>query len=156
MSELKHKIGDMVALHTDLNKLDCNQKPYAGQTVEIIHAKKAYGGCFYKCKTECGDEFEAFEFRFSGLVEPKFEVGEEVEVTQTGLDRWSKRYLVAKYGDEYVTSLNKNYAHLLESWDRIRKFGSKPQIEIDIKINGKTCKLKDLSEQTLLKIREQS
>lgn len=91
----------------------------------------------------------------SDFLEPEFEFGEEVEVSQNG-NKWVKRTFVSLNpnnagGDKHITVDADGY---VSSWKFCRKIEEKPSIEITVKINGKEAKLSDISEDTLNKLRE--
>jgi hypothetical protein len=91
--------------------------------------------------------------------------GDEILVFDSKGNAFKRIFLFNNYnkpvcvegGHEREYLLNKPY-HMLEwlDWDWLKDTASaKPStIEIDVKINGKHVKLSDISEETLLKIRE--
>jgi hypothetical protein len=95
----------------------------------------------------------------------KFEEGELVEVSD---DRgeWCKRIFLAKvdslqfpYLCVYATTESEyKYGEdvCVNTWKYCRKISSTPKIELEIKINGKEAKLSDISEETLLNLRNQN
>jgi len=83
----------------------------------------------------------------------EFEPGEEVE-TMTDSNIWHKRIYIATFDGLYWCR-HVNIFHSAGGWKRnhIRKIQKEPDIEITVKIGGKTGCLMDLSVESILKIR---
>ena len=81
---------------------------------------------------------------------PAFKIGENVLVRDDNSQKWKEKifngYL---YNDEYpFKTLKSGYAQCKKD-----EQPKQPVIEITVKINNKECKLSDISEETLLKLR---
>jgi hypothetical protein len=82
------------------------------------------------------------------LLGPYIPYGTEVEVSDYG-EEWSRKTFVSYvHGSDYPVMAG------VDGWKYVRLIDHEPSIEITVKINGKECKLSDISEETLRKIRE--
>jgi hypothetical protein len=93
-----------------------------------------------------------------------FKKGETVEVKDYEVGLWEKRifltdieganhpYICVAEDDE--DDFRAGDAFSITPWKYIRKIENPDDIEITVKMNGEECKLSDISEETLLKIRE--
>ena len=82
------------------------------------------------------------------IASPAHTIGKEYEFSDDGR-RWEK----GKFGCHCIGN-SENFYRDIDGviWEMCREI-KQPEIEITVKINGNECKLSDISEETLLKIR---
>ena len=79
-----------------------------------------------------------------------FAVGDEVEVSDDGINWYKAKYTGFRYKQEYRYLGNRSGSGAYKYCRRVQE----PTIEISVKINGKEAKLSDISEETLAKIKQ--
>ncbi len=96
------------------------------------------------------------DYMFEGYA---FEYGDEIEVSDDGVN-WFIHYYIgyidvdAGWCPHYITKENWMWKWGINKYYYARPI-QKPQIEIDVKINGKPSKLSDISDETFKKLKEQ-
>jgi hypothetical protein len=96
--------------------------------------------------------------------QPEPEEGDVVLVRDTDEEEWQERILLYKTRNNHLICVsggderdyNKNEYYVTDTWKQMKPLPQKPSFEITIKINGKTAKLSDISEETLITLRKEN
>ena len=149
----KYNAGDVVEL-----------KDYIGEEFTVIAAPgvwRQYTEYAVWNKAEgLSRQTEATIKKLIKAAPPSYELGEEVEVKDTG--GWTKRIYISAYEDMYYCIIcgkegnlgSKSKSLPLAMWPNIRKIKREDTIELTVKINGKTSKLSELSDETIASIKK--
>ena len=116
--------------------------------VYIKNKKAKVHSSFYYASTSV-----LFDVSEDMIESPAYFIGKEYEFSDNKKD-WNKDIYVGYIGHD---NTDLGYSHQSQNsvWDYVREI-KEPDIEITVKINGNEVRLSEISEETLLKIRQNS